>query len=155
LTQHAAKYRGSAADSQPQPGRGQPPAGLKPVDGGTDTPEAVVEENMAGAPVAYLVVRIGQFEGTRYPLGEEETLIGRNPTTDITLLDENVSREHAIIARDEATGAYVFEDLQTTNGSKINGKRVRSGELNPGDRLEVGQTEFELILEGSDKSSND
>ena len=110
---------------------------------------------MAGALVAYLVVRSGQFEGTRYPLGEEETLIGRNPTTDITLLDENVSREHAIIARDEATGAYVFEDLQTTNGSKINGKRVRSGELNPGDRLEVGQTKFELILEGSDKPSDD
>ncbi|MBW2270326.1 MAG: FHA domain-containing protein [Deltaproteobacteria bacterium] len=102
---------------------------------------------MAEARLAYLVVRNGQFEGTRYPLVGEETLIGRNPTTDITLLDENVSREHAILAFDEATGAYGFEDLQSTNGSRINGKRVRSGELNPGDFLEVGQTQFELILE--------
>ena len=102
---------------------------------------------MAGTSTAYLVVRNGQFEGTRYPLGAEETLIGRNPTTDITLLDENVSREHAIIAFDEATGSYGMEDLQSTNGSKINGKRVRSGDLNPGDCLEVGQTKFELILE--------
>ena len=102
---------------------------------------------MAGALRAYLVVRNGQFEGTRYPLGGEETLIGRNPTTDITLLDENVSREHAIIVCDEETGAYGFEDLQSTNGSKINGTRVRSAELNPGDCLEVGQTKFELILE--------
>ena len=102
---------------------------------------------MAAAPTAYLVVRTGQFEGTRYPLGEMETLIGRNPTTDITLLDENVSREHAIIVYDEDTGVFGFEDLQSTNGSKINGKRVRSADLSPGDRVEVGQTQFELILE--------
>ena len=105
---------------------------------------------MAGAPKAYLVVRSGQSEGTRYPLGDEETLIGRNPTTDITLLDENASREHAIVAYDEAAGAFCYEDLQTTNGSKINGKRVRSAEMNPGDCLEIGQTKFELVLEGSE-----
>ncbi len=102
---------------------------------------------MGAAPRAYLIVRNGQFEGTRYPLGEEETLIGRNPTTDITLLDENVSREHAILAWDETSGGWLFEDLQSTNGSKINGKRCRSGELGPGDSLEVGKTRFELILE--------
>ena len=102
---------------------------------------------MAGAPKAYLVVRNGQFEGTRHPLGDEETLIGRNPTTDITLLDENASREHAIVAYDDASGAYCYEDLQTTNGSKINGKRVRSAEMNPGDSLEIGQTKFELVFE--------
>ena len=101
---------------------------------------------MAGVPMAYLVVTNGQFEGTTYRLGQEETLIGRNPTTDITLLDENVSREHAIVAFDEASGAWCFEDLQSTNGSKINGKRVRSGEIGPGDSLEVGQTCFELVL---------
>ena len=46
---------------------------------------------------AALVIRTGDFEGTRYPLAGEETLIGRNPTTDITLLDEGISREHALI----------------------------------------------------------
>lgn len=101
---------------------------------------------MSGVPMAYLVVTNGQFEGTRYRLGQDETLIGRNPTTDITLLDENVSREHAIVSFDEAGGSWCFEDLQSTNGSKINSQRVRSGELRPGDCLEVGQTKFELIL---------
>jgi pSer/pThr/pTyr-binding forkhead associated (FHA) protein len=102
---------------------------------------------MARAPKAYLVVRNGQFEGTRYPLGDEETLIGRNPATDITLIDENASREHAIVAYDEAVGAFCYEDLQTTNGSKINGKRVRSAAMHPGDCLQIGQTKFELVLE--------
>ncbi len=96
---------------------------------------------------ARLTIKNGGFEGMTYEVSAEQTLIGRNPTTDITLLDENVSREHAIIVCDEETGAYGFEDLQSTNGSKINGKRVRSAELNPGDCLEVGQTKFELILE--------
>ena len=102
---------------------------------------------MAGAPKAYLVVRNGQFEGTRHPLGDKEILIGRNPITDITLLDENASREHGIVGYEDASGAYCYEDLQTTNGSKINGKRVRSAEMNPGDCLEIGQTKFELVFE--------
>lgn len=106
---------------------------------------------MDGAARAYLIVTNGQFEGTRYPLGDDETLIGRNPTTDITLLDENVSREHAILAFDETSGAWLFEDLQSTNGSKINGKRVRSGEIAPGDCLQVGRTKFELILASGDQ----
>ena len=41
----------------------------------------------------------GEFEGMVYEFRSEETLIGRNPTTDITLLDENISREHAIVLR--------------------------------------------------------
>ena len=54
---------------------------------------------------AALVIRTGDFEGTRYELAGEETLIGRNPTTDITLLDEGISREHALILFDDDHGA--------------------------------------------------
>ena len=48
-----------------------------------------------------LLIRNGGFEGMVYELCAEETLIGRNPTTDITLLDEGISREHALILWDE------------------------------------------------------
>ena len=58
-----------------------------------------------------------------------DLVIGRNPTTDITLLDEGISREHALILRDDESGEYVIEDLQSTNGTKVNGKRVRSATL--------------------------
>ena len=94
---------------------------------------------MAGAA---LVILNGEFEGMRYPLRAEETLIGRNPTTDVTLLDENISREHALILFDADSGAYTIEDLQSTNGTKVNGKGVRSQALTHGDEIQIGHTVF-------------
>jgi hypothetical protein len=66
------------------------------------------------------VIRNGGFEGITYEIDALETLIGRNPTTDITLLDEGISREHAIIQFDPDRGEYTVEDLQSTNGTKVN-----------------------------------
>lgn len=93
-----------------------------------------------------LVILNGGFVGMRYELGVEETLIGRSPTTDITLLDEGISREHALVALDETSGVHTIEDLQSTNGTKVNGKRVRSATLANGDRIEIGHTLFEFRL---------
>ncbi len=93
-----------------------------------------------------LVILSGDFEGTRHVLRNDETIIGRNPTTDITLLDEGISREHAIVSRDETTGSYTVEDLQSTNGTKVNGKRVRSCALSDGDELTIGHTLFRFVL---------
>ena len=97
---------------------------------------------------AALVIRTGGFEGTRYEIAGEETLIGRNPTTDITLLDESISREHAIVAWDAESGAYTIEDLQSTNGTRVNGKRVRSATLADGDEIQVGHTRFRFVVRG-------
>ena len=105
-----------------------------------------MQRDPTAAPAAHLVALTGPAAGESFALRPEETLIGRNPTTDITLGDANVSREHAIVSWDPPSGVYVFEDLQSTNGTKLNGKRVRSGDLSPGDVLEVGRTRFELIL---------
>ena len=96
---------------------------------------------------AALVIRTGGFEGTRFELASEETLIGRNPTTDITLLDEGISREHAIILFDAESGRYEIEDLESTNGTKVNGKRIRNVSLAPGDEIQIGQTVFQFVLE--------
>lgn len=88
----------------------------------------------------------GGFEGMTYELSVDEVVIGRNPTTDITLLDEGISREHALILFDEEAPGYVIEDLQSTNGTKVNGKRVRSSALVEGDEIQIGQTLFRFIL---------
>jgi pSer/pThr/pTyr-binding forkhead associated (FHA) protein len=93
-------------------------------------------------PPAALVIRTGGFEGVRHQLGPEETLIGRNPTTDITLLDEGISREHAIVQFDADAGGFVIEDLQSTNGTHVNGKRIRTALLQPGDEIRIGRTVF-------------
>jgi pSer/pThr/pTyr-binding forkhead associated (FHA) protein len=94
----------------------------------------------------FLVILTGDFAQTEHPLAKDETLIGRNPTTDITLLDEGISREHALILRDESTSTFTIEDLQSTNGTKVNGKRVRSAALAHGDSIEVGHTRFRFEL---------
>jgi pSer/pThr/pTyr-binding forkhead associated (FHA) protein len=94
--------------------------------------------------MAQLRIQNGGFEGMTYELGEEPTVIGRNPNTDITLLDEGISREHAIIELDAESGGFTIEDLQSTNGTKVNGKRVRSCELSEGDEILIGQTLFQF-----------
>jgi pSer/pThr/pTyr-binding forkhead associated (FHA) protein len=99
-----------------------------------------------GIARARLVLCDGAFAGTEYPLAAEETLIGRNPNTDITLLDGSISREHAIVTWDAASGAFTIEDLQSTNGTRVNGKRVRSAVLGDGDEIQVGHTRFRMIV---------
>jgi pSer/pThr/pTyr-binding forkhead associated (FHA) protein len=95
-----------------------------------------------------LVILNGDFEGMTYELTSDETLIGRNPTTDITLLDEGISREHTMILYDEVDTDYLIEDLQSTNGTKVNGKRVRSATLTHGDEIQIGHTRFRFLLAG-------
>jgi pSer/pThr/pTyr-binding forkhead associated (FHA) protein len=94
---------------------------------------------------ATLRIQNGGFEGMTYELGPEPTVIGRNPNTDITLLDEGISREHALIEFDESKGAFTIEDLQSTNGTKVNGKRIRSRSLTDGDEIAIGQTSFKFV----------
>jgi pSer/pThr/pTyr-binding forkhead associated (FHA) protein len=105
--------------------------------------EAPVDEAMQKAR-ARLLIRNGGFEGMTYEVTAEETLIGRNPTTDITLLDEGISREHALILYDEDADEYSIEDLQSTNGTMVNGKRVRSAPISDGDELQIGHTLFQF-----------
>jgi pSer/pThr/pTyr-binding forkhead associated (FHA) protein len=88
----------------------------------------------------------GGFEGMSYALSDQEVVIGRNPTTDITLLDEGISREHALILLDDDGSGYVIEDLQSTNGTKVNGVRVRSTPLVEGDEVQIGETLFRFDL---------
>ena len=95
---------------------------------------------------ASLVIQGGDFAGMTYRLEADETLIGRNPTTNITLLDEGISREHSMVMFDETEGSFVIEDLQSTNGTKVNGKRVRSATLVAGDEIQVGNTRFEFRI---------
>jgi len=93
-----------------------------------------------------LEIMNGGFEGMTYDLTEDEVVIGRNPTTDITLLDEGISREHALLLFDEDAPGYVIEDLASTNGTKLNGKRIRSAPLSEGDEIQIGQTLFRFAL---------
>ncbi len=107
-----------------------------------------MNDDSSPAPRRWLLVCNGHFEGMRYDLTSEETIIGRNPTTDITLLDDGISREHALVLYDGGDDSFTIEDLQSTNGTKVNGKRVRSATLQPNDEIHVGNTCFRFCRDG-------
>ena len=99
---------------------------------------------------AMLVICAGGFEGTRYELQDGKVLIGRNPNTDITLLDEGISREHALIVFEPDGGQgseYMIQDLRSTNGTWVNGQEINSAPLRPGDRIQIGMTVFQFAIE--------
>lgn len=111
-------------------------------------PQGAREVGGAGgeAPKAFLEVRNGGLAGLAYPLRPDEpTLVGRSVDADLTLVDEGVSREHALLVYED--GAYVIEDLQSTNGTIVNGRRVRSARLADGDEIRLGRTLLRFRLE--------
>ncbi len=93
---------------------------------------------------AALIVRMSGQPDELFEITSAETLIGRAPSCDLQIPDESMSREHAVVLTDE--GTHVLEDLQSTNGIKVNGKRVRTVELSHGDEIEIGQTRLVFTL---------
>jgi pSer/pThr/pTyr-binding forkhead associated (FHA) protein len=91
-----------------------------------------------------LIVRMPGQPDEVFEITKPETLIGRAPTCDLQIPDDSMSREHAVVQCDGETAT--LEDLQSTNGVKVNGKRVRSGELAHGDEIEIGQTRMVFTL---------
>jgi two-component system, cell cycle response regulator len=92
----------------------------------------------AAGPSAYLVVISGPSFGEMYKLKGERTVLGRGEKTDIRVLDDGVSREHAAIERDG--GKMVLSDLKSTNGTFCNGERTERHDLVDGDKISIGAT---------------
>ena len=76
--------------------------------------------------------------GDRIPLGERTVTFGRRPESTVQLADPNVSRNHAEI-RPHGNG-WLLVDLGSTNGTRVNGARVSSQELEEGDEVAFGNT---------------
>ena len=85
-----------------------------------------------------LFVIHGNDQGTRFELEEGVVGLGRDSSNAIQLHDTEVSRQHAEVRR--IAGAYVVTDLNSSNGTFVNGKRVREHVLASGDQLQVGRT---------------
>lgn len=70
-------------------------------------------------------------------------VIGRDPTCTLFIDNLAVSRQHARILWEE--GRFVVEDLGSSNGTQVNGDSVTRATVEPGDRIEVGKFEVELV----------
>ena len=84
--------------------------------------------------------------GKRLVVGPAGVTVGRSRQCDVTLDDPNVSRTHAEIR--PRGGSWVLTDLGSTNGSRLNGRRLDGPEvLKPGDEIELGTSRIKFELE--------
>ena len=98
----------------------------------------------------------GKYQGGEFPLEEgQDYYIGRSSESDMVLVEDMVSRQHArIVVRN---GLAMLEDLGSTNGSFVNGERVANKTLEEGDRILFGTSIIKLIQveEGAISSMGD
>ena len=100
-----------------------------------------------------LVFLSGELIAVPIPLEREDVILGRALEADVRVNDTQVSRQHAriIAVTTEDTGAvdYVLKDLDSRNGTFLNGRRIRKETLENGDKITVGETilRFDLLDE--------
>ena len=81
--------------------------------------------------------------GDATPLLREKLLIGRRSSCDICLALTNVSSHHCELEFQE--GYWHVRDLGSTNGIKVNGRRILASVLMPGDELQIAKSRFRIL----------
>jgi pSer/pThr/pTyr-binding forkhead associated (FHA) protein len=88
-------------------------------------------------------LRVGQ---RTVAVGSAGAVLGRSRDCDVVLDDANVSRHHAEVR--PSGGSWIVNDLGSTNGIKLNGRRIRGPEsLKRGDVIELGTSSVTFDLE--------
>src|SRR5262245_19471287 len=87
-----------------------------------------------------LISIAGPHQGTTFPIATDEQSIGRDSTNWISVAGRAVSRKHCAIKQSD--GKFRIVDLDSKNGTSINGIPIRERFLEEGDRIEVGDSVF-------------
>ena len=90
-----------------------------------------------------LVIQQGDGVGRDHTLGAGACVVGRDPGADFVIEDAAASRRHFQVV--SQGGRYRLEDLESTNGTRLNGRRTKGGPLSDGDRIQVGSTEITFV----------
>jgi pSer/pThr/pTyr-binding forkhead associated (FHA) protein len=150
---------GMAPMGQPMmgmPGMGQMPMGQMP---GMMPPGMPGMMPMSGAPVGgmpmggppapsvdlvRLIAEGGQFNGRIFDLPPvAEMTVGRGVGNDLVLDDQSMSRKHAKIKR-LGNGRIEVEDLNSSNGTYVNGRKIATAQCGPGDTVRFGELSFRI-----------
>ena len=116
----------------------------------------MLQSQRAGAPQGVAILSdvyalkfiSGKYQGGEFPLkGDKQLIIGRSSELDIVLVEDMVSRKHAKITL--AGGKITIEDLGSTNGTFVNGEKVKTSRLKEGDRILVGTSILKLVKAGA------
>lgn len=90
--------------------------------------------------------------GNLFPFQETGNIVGRAEPADIILATPTVSRKHASIAR-SPKGAWILTDLESLNGTFMNGERITKLRLRPGDEIVFGREVGVRVIEPQPSSN--
>jgi hypothetical protein len=86
----------------------------------------------------------GKYQGGEFPLKmDREIIIGRSSDLDMVLVEDMVSRKHAKISTHG--GQVIIQDLGSTNGTFVNGEKIKRVRLREGDRILIGTSIIKLV----------
>jgi diguanylate cyclase (GGDEF)-like protein len=108
-------------------------------DGGeitTTEQRAIAPRSVRTSKWAGLMTLSGESAGKVYRLTRTRTIVGRAREADVALSEHGVSRHHCTVVHSD--DSFFIEDAGSTNGTLVNGERVRNAELVPGDRIQLG-----------------
>jgi pSer/pThr/pTyr-binding forkhead associated (FHA) protein len=94
-----------------------------------------------------MIVSIDEVVIKEVQLSKDRTTLGRRPYNDIVIDNLAVSGEHAVI---QMAGEQVFlEDLNSTNGTYVNGKAIKRQQLQSGDDIEIGKYRIKFVADNA------
>ncbi len=86
----------------------------------------------------------GKYQGGEFPLRtDREIVVGRSNELDMVLVEDMVSRKHAKITA--TADAILIQDLGSTNGTFVNGEKIKKVRLKEGDRILIGTSIIKLV----------
>ena len=109
--------------------------------------EVARAERQEAAPIpggARVAVLEGFYAGLELPVDRDWMVIGRGRGADIVIAEPTISRAHVAIGWDG--GAFFMQDLGSTNGTRVNGRREAKVALADGDELQLGRLRLRIGL---------
>jgi Nif-specific regulatory protein len=93
-----------------------------------------------------LLVLAGPLKDSALQLAEGETTLGREPANSIVVIDPSVSRHHCRLRR-QPDGRFQIIDMDSRNGTVVNGSRIKDHWLRHGDQITIGDSVFLFQIE--------
>ena len=89
--------------------------------------------------------------GSAIEISKDLTLVGRKEDCDLRLDHKSISKLHCVIVKTD--GLLLIRDLGSTNGTRVNGQRIRRAALLPNDQLTIANLHYRILLGGADAPS--
>jgi pSer/pThr/pTyr-binding forkhead associated (FHA) protein len=102
---------------------------------------------------ATLVSIAGPLRGQTFAIDDQPLAVGRDAGNGIAIGDASVSRRHSLI-RQEPDGTFRIADLDSLNGTFVNGVPVGERPLANGDRLQIGSSLFVFLLNADERQGH-